>query len=205
MKTPIKISLVVIVVLALLACLVVLVVLRSGSDDLEESFATSISDTSQGPSFQVRVVMPRLGLPLGGILPDAFVKKFDGTPRELRLDHTSPGAQIGSVESNRVELKADGGWAIFIEGDGAGHIASGTHLVFPTGLGGNRVKLDCRPADPAVGSFQTITRTGSGELSGRFVVELPKCENAETGRSTNWPPAPLTVRGSFNGLPRSGR
>jgi hypothetical protein len=51
------------------------------------------------------------------------VKKFDGTPRELRLDHTSPGAQIGSVGNNCFELSADGGWAFSIE---------------PTAVGGSR-------------------------------------------------------------------
>jgi hypothetical protein len=205
MKSSRKLRLVIIIALALLASLVVLIVLRSRPDDLDESVATSVSDTSPGPSFQLRVVMPRAGLPLGGILPDAFVKKFDGTPRELRLDHTSPGAQIVSVENNRLEFKADNGWAFIIERDGAGRIARGTHLVFPTGLGGNRVKLDCRPADPTTGEFQSSTRPGSGELSGRFVVELANCENAESGKTSNWPPAPLTVRGSFNGLPRGVR
>jgi hypothetical protein len=36
---------------------------------------------------------------------------------------------------------------------------------------------------------------------GRFLVELAACKNAESGKAIEWPPAPLTVRGSFNGLP----
>ncbi|HYN24375.1 MAG TPA: hypothetical protein VES69_04965, partial [Pyrinomonadaceae bacterium] len=142
MKTSMKTSLI-IIALALVACLVCLVWLASRPD---EPVAESVSDTSQGPSFEVRVVMPRSGLPLGGILPDALVEKLDGTPRELRFDHTSRGAQIGSVENDRLELRADG-WALFIETDGEGRITPGTHLVFPLGLGGRRVRLDCRPAD----------------------------------------------------------
>lgn len=203
MKRPIKLSLI-IIALALFACGVVLI-LRSRPDDPDDTFATSVSGTSGVPSFEVRVIMPRLGLPLGGILPDALVKKLDGTPRELRLDHTSPGAQIGDVENNRVELRADGGWALSIVSDGAGHLTSETHLVFPLGIGGNRVKLDCRPADPGVGNLQTITRPGSDELSGRFVVELATCKNAESGKTSSWPPAPLTVRGSFAGVRRGRR
>lgn len=148
--------------------------------------------------------MPRGGLPLGGILPDSLVKKYDLTPRELRFDHTSPGAKIGSVEHDRLELSADG-WELFIETDGEGQVAPGTHLVFPTGLGGRQVRLNCRPADRATGFLRTTTRAGSDELDGRFLVELAICKNAESGKTINWPPAPLTLRGSFVGLPHGRR
>ncbi len=203
MKRSIKVSLV-IIVLVFVACVVVLI-LRSRMDDPEELIAASDSSTSGVPSFAMRVIMPRMGLPLGGILPDALVEKFDGTPSELRLDHTSAGAQISSIENNGVEISADGGWALSIETDGAGRITQGTHLVFPLGLGGNRVRLDCRPADPGVGNLETITRPGSDELSGRFLIELAKCKNAESGKTTDRPPAPLTVRGIFAGLRRDRR
>lgn len=197
MKTSMKTSLI-IIALALLACLVWL-----GSRPYEPVGA-SVSEASRGPSFEVRVVMPRSGLPLGGILPDALVEKLDATPRELRFDHTSRGAQIGSVENDRLELRADG-WALFIETDGEGRITSGTHLVFPLGLGGRRVRLDCRPADRATGYLRTTPRAGSDELGGRFLVELATCKNAESGKAIEWPPAPLTVSGSFEGLPHGRR
>ncbi len=197
MRTSIKTSLI-IIALALLACFVAL---RSRPD---EPVAESVSDTSRGPSFEVRVVMPRSGLPLGGILPDALVEKLDGTPRELRFDHTSRGAEIGSVEDDRLELRAHG-WDLFIETDGEGRVAPGTRLVFPLGLGGRRMRLSCRPADPGIGNLQTTTRPGSDELGGRFVVELATCENAESGKAINWPPAPLTVHGIFEGLPHRRR
>ncbi|MBC8028778.1 MAG: hypothetical protein H7Z16_01595 [Pyrinomonadaceae bacterium] len=203
MKTSIKTSLI-IIALALLACLACLVWLISRPDEQDEPVGVSVSDTSRGPSFEVRVVMPRSALPLGGILPDALVEKLDGTPRQLRFDHTSRGAQIGSVENDRLELSADG-WALFIETDGEGRVAPGTHLVFPLGLGGRRVRLDCRHADRATGYLRTATRAGSDELGGRFLVELATCKNAESGKTTNWPPAPLTVRGSFAGLPHRRR
>jgi len=200
MKRSMKTSLI-IISLALLACLVWLVWLASRPD---EPVAESVSDTSRGPSFEVRVVMPRSGLPLGGILPDALVEKLDGTPRELRFDHTSRGAEIGSVEHDRLELRADG-WDLFIETDGEGRVAPGTRLVFPLGLGGRRVRLRCRPAGRATGYLRTTTRAVSDDLGGRFLVDLATCENAESGKAIEWPPAPLTVRGSFEGLPHGRR
>ena len=199
MKTSIKISLIVIA-LALLGGLVVLM-LRSRPDEPDEIVAASLSETSRGPAFEVRVVVPRAGLALGGILPDWFVRKHDLTPRELRFDYTSPGAQIGSAAQDRLELRADG-WDLLIETDSEGRVAPGTHLVFPTGLGGRQVKLDCRLAARANGYLHTTTRAGSDKLDGRFLVELAICKNGESGKTTNWPPAPLTVRGSFAGLPQ---
>jgi hypothetical protein len=203
MKPFMKTSMI-IIALALIAGLAGLVWLGSRPDEPDEQVGASVSETSRGPSFEVRVVMPRGGLPLGGILPDSLVKKYDLTPRELRFDHTSPGAKIGSVGYDRLELSADG-WELFIETDGEGRVAPGTHLVFPTGLGGRQVRLNCRPADRATGYLSTTTRAGSDELGGRFLVELATCKNAESGKTINWPPAPLTVRGSFVGPPHGHR
>ena len=200
MKRATKTSLIIIAV-ALLACLVVLVVLRSRRNEPD---ASSVSDTSKSPSFEVRVVVPRLGRPLGGILPDWVVRKLDGTPSELRFDHTSPGAEIASVGHDRLELRADG-WNFFMAIDGEGRVASGTRLVFPLALGGRHVRLSCRPADRAAGYLRTTTRPGSDELVGNFLVELATCTNAESGKAIEWPPAPLTVSGSFVGPPPSRR
>ncbi|MEO8435844.1 MAG: hypothetical protein ABI596_13170 [Pyrinomonadaceae bacterium] len=198
MKKSMKTSLI-IIALGLLAFLAGLVWLGSRSDEPDELIGESVSDTARGPSFEVRVVMPRSGLPLGGILPDWLVKKLDGTPREMKIDHTSRGALIRSIEHSRIELSADG-WELFIETDGEGRVVPGTHLVFPLGLGGRHVRLDCRPADRANGYLRTTTRAGSDELGGSFLVELATCKNAESGKTTNWPPAPLTLRGSFANL-----
>jgi len=199
MRKSIKTSLI-IVALVLVACLAGLVWLISQTDEAEDPVAESVLDTSKGPAFEVRVIMPRAGLPLGGILPDVIVKKMDGTPRELRFDNASSGARIVSAESNRIELMADG-WDLLIETDGEGRVAPVTRLVFPMGLGGRRVSLSCRPADRATGYLRTTTRAGSDELGGSFVVELAACENAESGKGIEWPPAALTVRGSFVGSP----
>ena len=67
------------------------------------------------------------------------------------------------------------------------------------------MRLDCRPADRATGYLNTTTRAGSDKLGGRFLVELAICKNAESGKTINWPPAPLTVRGSFVGPPQGRR
>jgi hypothetical protein len=206
MKKSIKTSLI-IIALALLACLVCIVSIvwfGSRPDDPDEPVAESVSDTSRGPSFEVRVVMPRSALPLYGILPDRLAAKLDGTPRELLFDHSSPGAKIISVGLDRLELSADR-WDLFIETDGEGRVAPGTHLVFPLALGGRQVRLNCRPADRGTGYLRTTTRAGSGELGGRFLVELATCKNAESGKAIEWPPAPLTLRGSFAGLPQGRR
>lgn len=188
MKTSMKTWLI-IIALALLACLVVL---RSRPD---QPVAANVSDTSRGPSFEVHVVKPLSARPLFGLLGLLGLLP-DG---ELRFDHTSRGAEIRSVGHDRLELSAEG-WELFIEIDGEGRVAPGTRLVFPLELGGRQVKLRCRPADPGIGHLQTTTRAGSDELGGRFLVELATCQNAESGKAIEWPPAPLTVRGSFEGL-----
>lgn len=195
MKTWMKI-LSIIIVLAIIASFLLL---RSLRDEPYEDRAESIAQTTGSPAFEMRVIMPRIGLPFGGLLPDWVVKKMDGTPRQLGFDSTSAGA-VGSAGKDRLTLTADGGWDFSIETDSAGAVAQGTRFVFPLGLGGRRLKLRCRPADPAKGYFKTTTRAGSEDLNGRFLVELVKCENAESGKMMNWPPAALTVRGGFAGM-----
>jgi hypothetical protein len=197
-------ALLIIFALALLAGVAGLIWFGSRPDDQDDPVAESAPDTSQGPSFEVHLVIPRAGLPLGGILPDWVVRKYDLTPRELGFNHTSSGARIGRVEPGRLELRADD-WELFIESDGEGRIVPETHLVFPLGLGGKRLRLNCRPADRATGFLRTTSKAGSGQLSGRFLVELATCKNAESGKTTNWPPAPLTVSGGFASLPPGGR
>ena len=196
MRTSRKISLI-LIALALLACLVVLV-LRSRPEEPEGSVAISLSDTCGSPVFAVHVIMPRMGLPLGGILPDWVTRKFDGTPSELRFDNSSPGAEIVSVSPDRVELKAEQ-WDLVIATDGERRIIPESRLELQMALGGRHVKLRCRPAVPARGHLDTSARAGSDELSSSFLVEFARCENAVSGRAIEWPPAPLTVRGIFRG------
>ena len=180
----------IIIALVLLACFVVL---RSRP---EKPVTASVSATSRGPSFEVHVEKPLLNRPLWE-LPAGLL----GVPaRGPRFDHTAPGAHIGSVGPGRLELSADG-WDLLIEADGKGGVASGTRLVFPIELAETQRTLRCHPADRPSGYLRTTTQADSHALDGTFVVELANCENAETGKLIDWPSSPLTVRGSFEGLP----
>ena len=210
MKKPLKISLIVISG-ALLACLASLFWLLSRPDEPDEpgqAVGSVGSDTSRGPSFEVHVDRPRSDRFLFGILPTRIEAKLIGG--ELRFNHASRGARIGSVRPEHLELSADG-WDMLVETDSEGRIASATRLVFPIEIAGKQWTLRCRPADPAVGYLHANTRPGSDVLDGRFLVELARCEDATTGKILDteaggnpgqaWPSAPLTLRGSFAGLP----
>jgi hypothetical protein len=87
----------IIIALGLLACLVWLVWLGSRPD---APLAESVSNTSRGQSFEVRVVMPRSGLPLGGILPDWVVGKLDGTCGYQKLDPGSRTLNLISIHTS---------------------------------------------------------------------------------------------------------
>jgi hypothetical protein len=177
----------IILALALLACLVVI-----GSRP-DEPVAASLSETSRSPSFEVRVVKPLSAQPLLGL--------FGLLPAgDLGFDHASRGAAIGRVGHDRLELSAEG-WDLSIEIDGEGRVAPGTRLVFPLELGGRHVTLRCRPGNRDIGYLRTTTRAGADELGGRFLVKLATSENVKSGKAIEWPPAPLTVRGSFDRLP----
>ena len=187
-------TLLIVVAAALLACLVLI---GSRSDEP----VAGLAPTPSGPSFQVRVVFPRLGRPFFGLLPEPLVAKVGGIPAELAFDHASPGAKPGTVGRHRLELRADG-WDLSLQTDGKGRIAAGSHLVFPLFFEEEMRRLRCRPAGRDSGYLRTATRSGGGELGGDFRVELSTCEDAGTGRAIGWPPAPLIVVGSFDRLPR---
>lgn len=210
MKRSMKISLI-IIALALLACLVMISVRLVSRPN--EPDTPSVSDTSRGPSFEVQVEKPRIDRFLGGILPTKMEAKLFGGG-ELRFDHTSRGTRVGSVGRDRLELSAEG-WDLLVETNGEGGIAQGTRLVFPIEIAEVQYKLRCRPADRATGYLRTTTWAGSEEFDGSFLVELAACVNAETGKVLDteaggspgdaWPSAPLTLRGSFEGLPHGRR
>jgi hypothetical protein len=141
------------------------------------------------PSFRVRVVVPRLGLPFAGILPDGLASRFDLTPRELGFHSSSPGAAIRVVGADHLELVAEG-WELSIQSDRHGRVMPESRLVFPLGLGGTQTRLRCR----AVADAGSIAE-------GRFRAEFDFCEDAATGTAIDWPPAPLAVSGRFAGLP----
>lgn len=150
-------------------------------------------------SFRLQVLVPRLALPFAGILPDAVATHFDLTPSVLGFDHHSPGAE-SSADPARLELRNAEGWDFSLITDVESAISSKTSLVFPLGLGGTRRTLRCHPAADAVGHLQSAQMSGD-RVEGRFLVELAHCEDALTGERVPWPASPLTVRGSFQGLP----
>ncbi|MBS1791341.1 MAG: hypothetical protein JST85_26755 [Acidobacteria bacterium] len=164
--------------------------------------APNFSNTT-GPAFVVNVVKPRIARPLFGILPTKLEEKLEGIS-ERRFDHTSPGARAGNIAPNRLELSADG-WALLIETDDQGKIAAGTYLVYTREISEKQRRLRCRPANQPTGYLRTTSGASSDVLDGSFLVEVATCENDETGRVIGWPPAPITVRGSFKGLPQSPR
>ena len=204
MKTSLKTSLIAIVALALVAGLVWF---------FSRPDAPGVSDASRGPSFEVQVEKPRMDRAFFGIFPARVEEKLFGGG-ELRFGHASRGAQVGSVGHDRIELKADG-WDVLVETDGQGRIAQGTRLVFPAEIAEVKYTLRCRPAEPANGYLRTAARAGPDVLDGSFVVELAACVNAETGKILDteaggrpgdaWPQQPLTLRGSFAGLPQGRR
>jgi hypothetical protein len=181
----VKVLLIVILVLALLAGVYFLILQR------DDSSAVDIGETIQGPGFEVKLIRPFTARPALGLLSGS----------DQQFDHTSPGAKAAVVEPDHLELRAEG-WNLLIASDGNEGIGSGTYLVFPTELGGRQVTLRCRPADSAEGYFRTANEANADELKGVFLVKLAKCENQTSGKSLDWPPAPLTLTGSFAGLPR---
>ncbi|MEO6393677.1 MAG: hypothetical protein ABIP75_17635 [Pyrinomonadaceae bacterium] len=183
-----------VVALALVSSLVALLVLFRPRPPLP--VAPNALDTSHGPAFDLRVEKPRQARPLFGILPTKVEEKLFGGG-ELRFDNTRPGATVVRFSPDRLELRADG-WDLSLVTDAAGRVTPETRLLFPIVLGEKQRALRCRPADFARGYLRTTK--GAVVSDGSFVVELAICENAESGKVIEWPPAPLTVRGSFAGL-----
>lgn len=200
--------LLILLALALLGALGALFVVGWQTD---ETFVdSSFSGTFHFPVFEVQVVKPRLGRPLFGILPMEIENQLLGD--DLDFDQASPGARVGRVAPDRLELSADG-WELSVETDAEGKVSPDTYLVLTLQLAEQRQRLRCRPGDRAgdragnrtAGYLRTSARgsdeKGSDELDGRFLLKLATCRNLDTGKIINWPPAPLTVLGSFAGLP----
>ena len=158
--------------------------------------ATIVPGSSSGPAFVVQIIRPRLGLPLGGILPPQLF----GLDAHLGFDSTSAGATIGSVGPRRLELGADN-WDLVLVLDRDGRVAPETQVVFELVFEEHIRRVRCRTGDPAVGTLSTTALAESGELSGSFDIELAHLEDADTGTPLGWPPEPLVLHGSFDRLP----
>ncbi len=158
--------------------------------------ATIVPASSSGPAFVVQVIRPRLGLPLGGLLPPQLF----GVDAHLGFDSTSDGATIRSVAPGRIELGAED-WDLQIVFYGDGRVTSETQVVFNLVFEDRLRRVRCSPGDPAIGTLNIVTLEESNELSGSFDIELAHCEDAETGTPLGWPPRPLILHGSFDRLP----
>lgn len=151
--------------------------------------------SSSGPAFVVQVLRPRLGLPLGGIVPPQFF----GVDANLIFDSTTAGARVGHVSPDRIELRADQ-WELVLAFDGDGRVSSETYILFELVFEDKLRTVRCWPGEPTVGTVQTIKHATTGRLAGNFDVELARCEDAETGTPLGWPPEPLVLHGSFDQL-----
>lgn len=158
--------------------------------------ATIVPGSSPGPAFVVQIIRPRVGLPLGGILPPELF----GLDADLRFGSTSAGATIGAVGPGRLELGADD-WDLVLALDDEGRVTPESEVVFNLVFEERLRKVRCQPGDPAVGTLLGARLAESGQLSGSFDIELGRCEDAKTGQSLGWPSKPLILHGSFDRLP----
>lgn len=181
--------------LVLLAGLAAVVSLTFALYRPDRPVAAIVPGSSPGPAFVVQIIRPRLGLPLGGLVPP----RFFGLESHLGFDASSAGATVGHVGPGRLELGADG-WDLVLAYDTEGRVSPETSVVFELMLAERLRRVRCRPGEPAEGTLRTVRSAESGELSGRFDIELVHCEDAETGKLLNWPSKPLVLHGSFDRL-----
>ncbi len=190
-----KKRLVLIIAIAMLLAGIVALTRRRG-----KPAGSRVAETARligGPAYEVQVVMPAFN---SGRAPWEIPKVILGYDQGPRFDQASPGAQVGKIAADHIELRASGGWDILIETDGEGRLTDGTYVAFPVTLGNRPLQFICRPKDLTVGSLHTTARTGSDELAGSFQLEVATCKNAASGKNAAWPYQPLKVRGDFAGL-----
>ena len=161
--------------------------------------ATIEPGSSAGPSFVVQVIRPRLGLPIGGLLPLNWFEQEE----HIGFNSKSEGASVGIASSGSLELNADG-WDLDFVIDEHQHLAAGSEVVFEFIFEGRPRRVRGRFGNPAVGTFTMTQLSGGAELSGSFDLEIAGIEDADTGEALGWPPKPLILHGSFDRLHNSG-
>src|SRR6185369_9777823 len=143
----------------------------------------SVSEASRligGPAFEVQVELPAFN---SGRAPWEIPSVILGCDRGPRFDQSTPGAQVGKIAPDHIELSAADGWDLLIKTDHDGRLAQETHVGFPVKRGGRPLKFNCRPADPTVGYLHTTSHAGSDDLEGDFQLEVAICKNAVSGRT----------------------
>jgi hypothetical protein len=117
-----KILVIIIALVLLLACVIALRLRR------DNPVRPSMSETSRligGPAFEVQVEMPAFN---SGRAPWEIPGVIFGYDHGPRFDQASPGAKVGKITRDHIELSADGGWDLLIETDGAGRLSQKTHV-----------------------------------------------------------------------------
>lgn len=162
----------------------------------DQPVAVIVPGTSSEPTFVVQIIRPRLGLPLGGLLPPQLF----GLEEHIGFDSSTEGATADSVSAKRVELRAEG-WEMVLAVDERGRVTNETHVEFDLMFEDKLRRVRCRPGEPIIGSVKIINLENTGELAGSFDIELADCEDAESGAPLGWPPEPFVLHGSFDRLP----
>ena len=160
----------------------------------DNQIATIVPGSSAQPSFVVQVIRPREGLPVGGLLPPQLF----GVDAELGFDSDSDASSY-ALNDEMLELSGDN-WNLRIMFDAAGRIQPESEVVFDLVFEDQIRRVRCTPGNRPVGTFQK-SEIKPEEFSGNFAIEVPVCEDAETGQPLGWPPKPLMLRGSFDRLP----
>ena len=184
-----------VILLGLIVAIVLAIGLSLALYRPDRPVATIAPGSSSGPSFVVQMIRPRLGLPLGGIVPPQVF----GQEAHLGFASTSEGARVVVVGPGRIELGADG-WDLVLAFDGKGVVTAATQIVFELEFEGRKRRVRCRPGSAAAGQLNIASSIGAGGPSGSFDIELARCEDVESGQSLGWPPKPFILHGSFDQL-----
>lgn len=155
-----------------------------------------VPGSSAGPKFVVQIIRPRVGLPLGGLLPP----KVFGLESSLKFDSDSEGAMVGQAASDRIELAAGKSQLVLVI-DQSGQVTPDTFVVFELTFEDKPRTFRGWAGDPAEGKVVLSKLEEANELSGHFDIKIARCEDAETGERIDWPAEPLLLHGSFDRLP----
>lgn len=150
--------------------------------------------SSAGPTFIVQIIRPREGLPLGGLLPPQVF----GVDAELTFSSEAIDSRFKL--GKEVLVLSSANWELRLEYDNSGNIRPDSRIEFDLIFEEQQRHVRCKPGTPPIGTFQ-ISEIAPNEFSGSFTLELPDCEDAETGESLGWPPKPFMLRGSFDRIP----
>ena len=178
----------------LFACFAILACIQVATYRPDRPVANIAPASSSEPKFVIQVIRPRLGLPLGGILPP----KFFGADGHLGFSSASNAAKMVSVDATRIKFSAED-WEFLLVFDANGKATAETEIVFNLLFEDKVRRVRCRPRQSPVATVNLV-KLSSGERAGTFDIELPHCEDAKTGVPLGWPPRPLILHGSFDRL-----